>query len=71
MQKSLEDIEWDKAFQLSERRKMIEAKKVELATHGRFKTDTNRNLMVLDEALLSNSNEIKELPPYLQVIANS
>lgn len=59
MQKSLEDIEWDIAYQLSERRKMIEAKKVEVATHGRFKTDTNRNLMPLNEALLSNSNEIK------------
>ena len=71
MQKSLEDIEWDKAFQLSERRKTIEAKKVEIAADGRFKTDTNRNLMILDEDLLSNSNEIKELPPSLQVIANS
>ncbi len=65
MQKSLEDIEWDKAFQLSERRKTIEAKKVEIATDGRFKTDANRNLMILNEALDSNSNEIEDLPPHL------
>ena len=71
MQKSLEDIEWDKAFQLGERRKMIEAKKIEVGSHGRFKTDANRNLMILNEALDSNSNEIKDLPPHLQVIANS
>lgn len=46
---------------LNERRTMILEKKDKILAGGRFKTDMNRNLMILNEALSEVDNELEEI----------
>lgn len=47
--------------ELNERRIMILNKKDKILAGGRFKTDMNRNLMILNEALSEVDNELEEI----------
>lgn len=47
--------------ELNERRTMILEKKDKILVNDRFKTDMNRNLMILNEALSEVDNELEEI----------
>ena len=47
--------------ELNERREMLLKKKAHVESGGRFKTDTNRNLMILKEELDRVANELEEI----------